>query len=601
MSFTDKNGREVRATGVNHRRFLADLHKNYSFDWYMEIGCRQGKSFAQVRSKTIAVDPEFSIKTNVIGAKPELHLFQKTSDDFFASRYLEKNEIEISVTFLDGMHLFEFLLRDFIGTERNSSPDGVILLHDCCPWTHEMTTRDLDNLPDGPWTGDVWKMLPILQKYRPDLKIDVLDCKPTGLVAVSNLDPNNTILSDAYDEIEQAYMALDLEIFDPKVLFDSFTYVSADTQRDTDFPLFQSIGRAADDTNISDKKTSTSTEVARAVNMMPKRSFRDWGVQDPKILIATCMKNEGPFILEWVAWHKAIGVTDFVVYTNDCSDGTTEILDRLQELGHITHLENPAVAKGSTYFQPEALNAVHMRPEFLGADFVISIDVDEFINIRSGEGTLSDLFDATGPFDVLSMSELNHGSNAREGFEPGWVTEQFPGHQTEEPGHWKAARGVKSITRLSENVHRIRNHRPDVAPESVWLNGSGKQTSVLRDDPQSNGFDTRDTYKHVVLDHYPLRALDSYLIKMDRGDVVIGGKMVSQRYWRLRNQNDNQTSDMTAGITRARALYHELFESDAPLMELQNKADQAHAARIAEIIDDDLYRERKDWIFENSW
>jgi hypothetical protein len=348
--------------------------------------------------------------------------------------------------------------------------------------------------------------------------------------------------------------------------------------------------------------TATQSSDAPAIlHMMPDRPFRAWPMQDPKILIATCMKNEGPFILEWVAWHKAIGVTDFVVYTNDCSDGTTEILDRLQELGHITHLENPAVAKNSTYFQPEALNAVHSRPEFLGADVMISMDVDEFINIRCGDGTLPALFDTIGAFDVISMSELNHGSNAIEEFEPGWVTEQFPKHQTETPGRWKAARGVKSITRLSKSVHRIRNHRPDVTENAVWRDGAGRITTAFQEDPTSNGFDIRGSYQHVVLDHYPLRSLNSYLIKMDRGDVVVKGKMVSQRYWRMRNRNDEATSDLTPGIARARAYYQTHFESDAVLMDLQNKADEAHKARIAEIIDDDLFRERKEWIFENSW
>ena len=41
------------------------------------------------------------------------------------------------------------------------------------------------------------------------------------------------------------------------------------------------------------------------------------------------------------------------------------------------------------------------------------------------------------------MSELNHGSNSQMTFEPGFVTEQFPLHQTERPGRHKALRGVQ--------------------------------------------------------------------------------------------------------------------------------------------------------------
>lgn len=239
--FTDANGNACRANGMGYRKFLQEMHQSLMFDWYMEVGCRSGKSFADVRSKTIAVDPVFSIRHNVVGVKPELYLFQKPSDDFFGSKFLEKNEIEISVAFLDGMHLFEYLLRDFIGTERNASKNGVILLHDCCPWNNTMTTRDLDNIPDGPWTGDVWKLIPILNKYRPDLKIDVLDCKPTGLVAISNLDPDNTVLSDAYDEIEAEFLDLDLGLSKAREFYESFDFVSAEEERAAGYPLFTGV------------------------------------------------------------------------------------------------------------------------------------------------------------------------------------------------------------------------------------------------------------------------------------------------------------------------------------------------------------------------
>ena len=57
-------------------------------------------------------------------------------------------------------------------------------------------------------------------------------------------------------------------------------------------------------------------------------------------VIVGCMKNEAPYILEWVAYHRAIGVDNFLIYTNGCEDGTTEILDRLQALGMLQHRNN---------------------------------------------------------------------------------------------------------------------------------------------------------------------------------------------------------------------------------------------------------------------
>lgn len=228
-----------RATGMHYYRYMRRLHQQLLFDWYMEVGCRAGRSFAPVRSKTIAVDPFFRTEIDIIGSKPVLHVFQQKSDDFFASAFLQNSRIRLSVSFLDGMHLMEFLLRDFIHTEAQSAAQGVIILHDCVPFTHEMATRDLDNIPHGPWTGDVWKLVPILQTFRPDLKLTMLDCKPTALLCVSNLDPNSQVLTQRYDDILSEYKEMTLEAFGVERFFESFVYASAQDHWERGNPLFQ--------------------------------------------------------------------------------------------------------------------------------------------------------------------------------------------------------------------------------------------------------------------------------------------------------------------------------------------------------------------------
>lgn len=227
-----------RPDGLDYLKFLEALHADIVLDWYMEIGCRNGHSFGPSRSKTVAVDPFFKVKRNVIGDKPALHVLQTTSDDFFASGFLKKLGIKPAFSFLDGMHLFEFLLRDFINTEANSRKDCVIALHDCCPSSFEMTTRDLDNLPYGDWTGDVWKVLVVLREYRPDLKITVLDCAPTGLVLVSNLSPTSQVLKKNYDAILAKYRDIDLQDYGPDKFYANLDYTSAQQMVDEGFPLF---------------------------------------------------------------------------------------------------------------------------------------------------------------------------------------------------------------------------------------------------------------------------------------------------------------------------------------------------------------------------
>jgi len=321
----------------------------------------------------------------------------------------------------------------------------------------------------------------------------------------------------------------------------------------------------------------------------------DWPPQNPRTLLATCMKDEGPFILEWLAWHKAIGITDIVVFSNDCTDGTDALLDHLDARGDLTHLPNPASQFGSGYFQPSALNYVQTMPVFRVADFMLSIDVDEFVNIRTPEGTLQSLLARVPPFDVLSISELNHGSNDQTSFRPGWVTDQFPAHASPHPGRWRAKVGVKSLTRLSDRIEKVRNHRPDLAvpPEdAIWLNGSGKPITALAEDATENGLDSRGARDLVSLEHFALRSIDSFLVKAWRGDVVIKGKQVSNAYFRRRNRDSHREMDLSKGQSLARLVYAE-FEQDAELMKRHDACNKAHQDRIDALNADPAYRARR--------
>lgn len=330
---------------------------------------------------------------------------------------------------------------------------------------------------------------------------------------------------------------------------------------------------------------------------------KPWNPKQARYLVTTCMKDEGPFILEWLAWHKSIGIQDFVVFSNDCTDGTDALLDRLEEMGELRHLPNPAKIFDSPAFQPFALAYTPHLSEFAKADFYISMDVDEFINVRIGKGKIWELLDHTGPFDALSMSELNHGSNMRENYEPGLVTQNFPRHQRERPGKQRARRGVKTIVRLGDKLKFVRNHRPDLRDDAglvTWLDGSGRPTDHFHNDPIENGMDIRDTYDLVALNHFALRSLSSYLVKMFRGDVVVKDKMVSQRYWR---QRDRQ-SDLTINFDRQNVAFKRKYNSymkDGKLCDLHDKCCAAHQARINELINIPSFKERRDWIVENVW
>ena len=104
--------------GIGYVLKLATLHQKLKPSWYLEIGSLAGESLKVATANSIAIDPQFVLKPAVYVGKKELHLFQTTSDAFFESGRLAAITDKLDFAFLDGMHLFDFLLRDFINTEK---------------------------------------------------------------------------------------------------------------------------------------------------------------------------------------------------------------------------------------------------------------------------------------------------------------------------------------------------------------------------------------------------------------------------------------------------------------------------------------------------
>ena len=109
------------------------------------------------------------------------------------------------------MHRFEYALCDFINIERLSRPDSVILIHDCFPLDAQTAKRDRCTTF---WSGDIWRLILLLRKYRPDLAVHTISTPPTGLGMIFNLDPASRILSDKLDAIVAEYLAVDYSVLD---------------------------------------------------------------------------------------------------------------------------------------------------------------------------------------------------------------------------------------------------------------------------------------------------------------------------------------------------------------------------------------------------
>lgn len=228
----------LQHSGLHYRSFMKALSALLNPQTYFEIGTNKGFSLAQVPdADAICVDPDFQLEANPMAAgRKRGFLFQTTSDIFFA-----ENDIRvffpggIDLAFLDGMHCFEFLLRDILNTERFCHKTSVMLIHDCLPLNVRMTNREfvLDETEPEPmrfwWAGDVWRVLPILARFRPDLRICFFDCPPTGLVAVSNLDSHSSLLAENYADILSEFSVLSLAEYGIDRLWNLYPTLSTNT------------------------------------------------------------------------------------------------------------------------------------------------------------------------------------------------------------------------------------------------------------------------------------------------------------------------------------------------------------------------------------
>lgn len=194
-------------SGDNYLTVLKLSHEKLMPKRYLEIGVCKGVSFSLVDSDVVAVgiDPEPQLD---IASLPNNHqLVSETSDDYFKSGRIKNdfNNQPLDMAFLDGMHLFEYALRDFMNLEKHSHAKSVVFVHDVYPMNAETSTRERNS---DFWSGDVWKLVLCLKEYRPDLELEVLPCPPTGLGVITGLDASSNVLADKYDEIIAKYIKL---------------------------------------------------------------------------------------------------------------------------------------------------------------------------------------------------------------------------------------------------------------------------------------------------------------------------------------------------------------------------------------------------------
>lgn len=316
-----------------------------------------------------------------------------------------------------------------------------------------------------------------------------------------------------------------------------------------------------------------------------------------RITAVTAMRNEGAFLIEWLAHHRAIGITHFLVFSNDCQDGTDTMLDRLAELGWLTHVRNDGPHPEGP--QWAALKTAERHPLVRLSDWLIVCDVDEFITVRAGAGRLADLMAACPEATGFALTWRMFGNAGVDALQGRGVTETFY-LAAPEVLHWPwRAQQVKTLFRNDGafrklGVHRPRNPDP-AGPVPHWVDGSGHRlpAAFVRNrvftDPGSA------PYALAQVNHYALGSMQGYVVKADRGRANRAAGAFDLGYWIDRNLcavEDRSILRMDPAAAPFRAALH----ADPVLGPLHQAAVAWRKARFCALMVEEPWRAFYGWL-----
>ncbi len=304
------------------------------------------------------------------------------------------------------------------------------------------------------------------------------------------------------------------------------------------------------------------------------------------ILGLTCLRNEGPYVVDWLAHHLAAGFDHMLVLTHDCDDGSAELLDALSADDRITHLPFEFTADKTVQWQ--ALNIAKKHPLVKSADWVMFFDCDEYMKLPDGVADLPTLISNMPEAEAIAFPWRLFGAGGQEAYDTAPVTERFgtcAPHGMNYPlsSLFKTLFKPKAFRQLG--VHRPRNKKDQSA---VWFASNGQRLpdQIAKQDKAISlmnavRFDDQMPY----MNHYSVRSAQEFMLKSVRGLPNHMDRKIDLAYWAERNFNvvEDRGIDRMAAAT---ALVRDQLLALADVDLLHTGSCEEHRARISAMLED---------------
>lgn len=228
-------------------------------------------------------------------------------------------------------------------------------------------------------------------------------------------------------------------------------------------------------------------------------------------IVATC-KNEGVYLIEWIAYHLSIGFDAIFLYSNGNDDGSDELLESLHNAGFIYYIKN-IVGEGASAQDKAYAHALTINKEILNYEWSLFIDVDEFMIFNEFMfSSLADFLDwqNTNETDAIALNWVFSKPVESSDWINSPITKRLPHFNKDASSHIKTFfkphkfSGSSPHFPLCNNKYKFsyRNSSRDIHEKSVKRNDLS-----FSDNPK---------HSHAYVIHYFNRSIPEFIWKYSR-------------------------------------------------------------------------------------
>lgn len=409
---------------------------------------------------------------------------------------------------------------------RPDHPSGGAIDGQATASEHEQfTLQNPDDLPKR-----LWDILPLLAQSRITAD-DIL-----GLIALKDRQCTDRVISAVLPLMSLAEMQrLGQALLDSPALCDPLSRIfKTDLWINRALPLLQDWHRTKTKPAPTQRKRSIDQSLDPLSDVGRRRvnegtghtlvtAARQCVPPRRRACIVATARNEGIYLLEWVAYHRALGFDEIVIYSNNNTDQSDVLLSALADAGKIIWYDN--ILHPSRVAQNKAYShALTMMPDILDFEWSAFIDIDKFIHVDPAKFSgLGDFLDwhAACDTDAIALNWVYFGSSGARHWADAPITHRLTTRQTTPNAH------IKTIFK-PRNVISSQPHFP-CETERLRLrfresNGAKHSSRNSAADPSlAKAFSDDPTDSHAFVAHYFHKSCEEFLWKFsrNRGDYEI--------------------------------------------------------------------------------